>query len=90
MEMNMYPRLADCEITFRDDYSRYGVKLSWEEIGALFHDLVTECDQDEMDKVCIDRVLDPFAAYFDRHEYIGDAEYDRFTEILKKIREECE
>ena len=43
-----------------------------------------------MDKVCIDRVLDLFAAYFDRHEYIGDAEYDRFTEILRKIREECE
>ena len=41
-------------------------------------------------RLCIDRVLDLFAAYFDRHEYIGDAEYDRFTEILRKIREECE
>ena len=90
MEMNFNPSLTICEITFKDDYSCYGVKLAWEEIGALFHDLVAECDQDEMDKVCIDRVLDLFAAYFDRHEYIGDAEYDRFTEILKKIREECE
>lgn len=90
MEMNFYPRLADCEITFRDDYSCYGVKLQWEEIGALFHDLVTECSQPEMNKVCIDCVLDLFAAYFDNHEYIGDAEYDRFTGILRKIREEQE
>ena len=90
MEMNFNPRLADCEITFKDDYSCYGVRLSWEEIRALFHDLVTECDLDEMNKVCIDRVLDLFAAYFDNHEYIGDAEYDRFVGILKKIREEQE
>ena len=90
MDMNLNPRLAECEITFKDDYSCYGVRLSWEEIGALFHDLVTECDLDEMNKVCIDRVLDLFAAYFDNHDYIGDAEYDRFVDILKKIREEQE
>ena len=90
MEMNICPRPADCEITFRDDYSNYGVKLSWEEIGALVHDLVTECSQPEMYKVCIDCVLDLFTAYYDSHEYIGDAEYDRFAGILRKIREEQE
>ena len=90
MEMNFNPSLTICEITFKDDYSCYGVKLAWEEISDLFHDIVTESGEDAMDRVCIDHVLDLFAVYFDKHEYIGDAEYDRFTDILKKIREECE
>ena len=90
MEMNYYPTLTKCGLSFKDDYTRYSIDLSWEEISDLFHDIVTESGEDAMDKVCIDRVLDLFAAYFDKNEYIVDAEYDRFVGILKKIREECE
>jgi hypothetical protein len=45
---------------------------------------------DDLDKVCIDRVLSLFAVYFDKHEYIGDEEYNRFADILTKIRGELE
>ena len=59
-------------------------------MAAVFDDIVTYSSNDEMDKVCIDRVLTLFAAYFDKHEYIGDEEYNRFESILRKMKEEME
>ena len=64
--------------------------LEWENVAAVFDDIVTYSSNDEMDKVCIDRVLTLFAAYFDKHNYIGDEEYNKFADILMKIREETE
>ncbi len=64
--------------------------LEWKNVADVFDDIVTYDSNDEMDKVCIDRVLTLFAAYFDTHNYIGDEEYNRFADILMKIRGELE
>lgn len=87
MELDFYPKLTTCEISFKDDSSSYSAKLAWEEAGALFHDIVTEAGNDEMDVVCIDRVMDLLAAYFDSHCEMTEREYSVVLEGLNKIKE---
>ena len=89
MKLDYNAHLSYCTLGFKDDYSRYTVTLDWTELAPLFEDLLSE-GIDDLDKVCIKRVIDLFAAYFDKHEYIGDEEYNRFEGILKKIKEEME
>ena len=89
MKLSYDPHMTYCHLGLRDDYSIYTATLDWSELADLFRDM-TEEGIDELDKVCIDRVLSLFAAYFDKHEYIGDEEYNRFEGILKMIREELQ
>ena len=89
MKLNYDPHMTYCHLELRDDDSIYTATLDWSELAALFRDMTSE-GIDDLDKVCIDRVLSLFAAYFDKHNYIGDKEYDKFENILKEIREELE
>ena len=89
MKLDYNAHLSYCTLGFKDDYSRYTVTLDWTELAPLFEDLLSE-DIDDLDKVCIDRVLALFATYFDKHGYIGDEEYNRFESILKMMKEEME
>ncbi len=89
MKLNYEPHLSYCHLGLRDDDSIYTVTLNWSELADLFSDMTSE-GIDDLDKVCIDRVLSLFAAYFDKHNYIGDEEYNRFESILREIREELE
>lgn len=89
MKLNYDPYLTYCHLELRDDDSIYTATLDWSELADLFSDMTSE-GIDDLDKVCIDRVLSLFAAYFDKHNYIGDKEYDKFENILKEIREELE
>ena len=89
MKLTYDPHMTYCHLGLRDDYTVYTATLDWSELADLFRDMTGE-GIDELDKVCIDRVLSLFAAYFDKHEYIGDEEYNRFEGILKEIREELQ
>ena len=89
MKLNYEPHMSYCHLGFKDDYSIYTATLDWTELAPLFEDLLSE-GIDDLDKVCIKRAIDLFAAYFDKHEYIGDEEYNRFVGILNKIKEEME
>ena len=89
MKLTYNPHMTYCHLGLTDDYTNYTATLDWSELADLFEDMTSE-GIDDLDKVCIDRVLSLFAAYFDTHNYIGDEEYNRFEGILKKIREELE
>ena len=89
MKLTYDPHTTYCHLGFRDDYSVYTATLDWTELAQLFDDFLSE-GVDELDKVCISRVIELFAAYFDKHEYIGDEEYNRFADILKMIRGELQ
>ena len=89
MKLNYDPYITYCRLGLRDDDSIYTATLEWSELADLFRDMTSE-GIDDLDKVCIDRVLSLFAAYFDKHNYIGDEEYNRFADILMKIRGELE
>lgn len=92
MKMDYSETLTDFILILRDDKSEtdFTTTLEWQNVADVFDDIVTESCKDEMDKVCIDRVLTLFAGYFDTHNYIGDEEYNRFKGILEKIREELQ
>ena len=89
MKLDYNAHLSYCILGFKDDYSRYTVTLDWTELAPLFEDLLSE-GIDDLDKVCIKRVTELFATYFDKHNYIGDKEYDRFVAILNEMKEEME
>ena len=89
MKLTYEPHMTYCHLGFRDDYSVYTATLDWTELAQLFDDFLSE-GVDELDKVCISRAIELFAAYFDKHNYIGDEEYTRFEGILKEIREELQ
>ena len=89
MKLNYEPHMSYCHLGFKDDYSIYTATLDWSELADLFEDFLSE-GVDELDKVCIKRAIELFAAYFDKHEYIGDEEYNRFVGILNKMKEEIE
>jgi len=89
MKLNYDPHMTYCHLGLRDDDSIYTATLDWSDLADLFRDMTSE-GIDDLDKVCIDRVLSLFAAYFDKHNYIGDKEYDKFENILKEIRGELE
>ena len=82
--------ISDFILILRDENTNFKTTLEWENVAEVFDNIVTESYNDEMDKVCIDRVLTLFAAYFDKHNYIGDVEYNKLESILIKIREELE
>lgn len=88
--MDWSKTVTDFILILSDDDTDFTTTLEWSNVAAVFDDIVTYSSNDEMDKVCIDRVLTLFAAYFDTHNYIGDEEYNRFEGILKKIKEEME
>ena len=90
MQMDWSKTVTDFILILSDNGTDFTTTLEWSNVAAVFDDIVTYSSNDEMDKVCIDRVLTLFAAYFDTHNYIGDEEYNRFEGILKKIREELE
>ena len=90
MKMDWSKTVTDFILILNEGDTDITTTLEWSNVAAVFDDIVTYSSNDEMDKVCIDRVLTLFAAYFDTHNYIGDEEYNRFEEILKKIREELE
>ena len=90
MKMDWSKTVTDFILILSDNGTDFTTTLEWSNVAAVFDDIVTYSSNDEMDKVCIDRVLTLFAAYFDTHNYIGDEEYNRFEGILKKIREELE
>jgi len=90
MKMDWSKTVTDFILILNEGDTDITTTLEWENVAAVFDDIVTYSSNNEMDKVCIDRVLTLFAAYFDTHNYIGDEEYNRFEEILKKIREELE
>jgi len=90
MKMDWSKTVTDFILILNEGDTDITTTLEWENVAAVFDDIVTYSSNDEMDKVCIDRVLTLFAAYFDTHNYIGDEEYNRFEGILKKIREELE
>ena len=90
MQMDWSKTVTDFILILNDKDTEFATNLEWENVAAVFDDIVTYSSNDEMDKVCIDRVLTLFAAYFDTHNYIGDEEYNRFEGILKKIKEELE
>lgn len=92
MKLDYSETLTDFILILHDDKSDTDITttLEWQNVADVFDDIVTESSKDEIDKVCIDRVLTLFAAYFDKHNYIGDEEYNRFEGILLKIREELE
>ena len=89
MKLTYDPHMTYCHLGFTDDYSVYTATLDWTELAQLFDDFLSE-GVDELDKVCISRAIELFAAYFDKHNYIGDEEYTRFEGILKEIREELQ
>ena len=90
MKMDHSHTLTDFILILDDKNTHIETELEWKNVADVFDDIVTYDSNDEMDKVCIDRVLTLFAAYFDTHDYIEDEEYNRFEGILKKIREELE
>ena len=90
MKMDWSKTVTDFILILNEGDTDITTTLEWENVAAVFDDIVTYSSNNEMDKVCIDRVLTLFAAYFDTHNYIGDEEYNRFEGILKKIREELE
>ena len=89
MKLTYNPHTTYCHLGLTGDDSNYTATLEWSELADLFEDMTSE-GIDDLDKVCIDRVLSLFAAYFDKHNYIGDEEYNRFADILMKIRGELE
>ena len=90
MQMDWSKTVTDSILILSDNGTDFTTTLERSNVTAGFDDIVTYSSNDAMDKVCIDRVLTLFAAYFDTHNYIGDEEYNRFEGILKKIREELE
>ncbi len=90
MKMDHSSTLTDFVLILDDKDTHIETELEWKNVADVFDDIVTYGSNDEMDKVCIDRVLTLFAAYFDTHNYIGDEEYNRFADILMKIRGELE
>ena len=90
MKMDWSKTVTDFILILNEGDTDITTTLEWENVASVFDDIVTYSSNDEMDKVCIDRVLTLFAAYFDTHNYIGDEEYNRFEGILKKIKEEME
>ena len=90
MKMDHSSTLTDFVLILDDKDTHIETALEWKNVADVFDDIVTYDSNDEMDKVCIDRVLTLFAAYFDKHNYIGDEEYNRFADILMKIRGELE
>lgn len=90
MQMDWSKTVTDFILILDDKDTEFTTTLEWGNVAAVFDDIVTYSSNDEMDKVCIDRVLTLFAAYFDKHEYIGDEEYNRFESILRKMKEEME
>jgi hypothetical protein len=90
MKMDHSSTLTDFVLILDDKDTHIETALEWKNVADVFYDIVTYDSNDEMDKVCIDRVLTLFAAYFDTHNYIGDEEYNRFADILTKIRGELE
>ena len=90
MKLDWSKTVSDFILILNDGDTDFTTTLEWDNVAAVFDDIVTYSSNDEMDKVCIDRVLTLFAAYFDTHNYIGDEEYNRFVGILNKIKEEME
>lgn len=90
MKMDHSSTFTDFVLILDDKDTHIETALEWKNVADVFDDIVTYDSNDDMDKVCIDRVLTLFAAYFDTHNYIGDEEYNRFECILKKIKEEME
>ena len=90
MQMDWSKTVTDFILILNDKDTEFTTTLAGENVAAVFDDIVTYSSNDEMDKVCIDRVLTLFATYFDKHEYIGDEEYNRFEGILRKMKEEME
>lgn len=92
MKLDYNETVTDFILILRDDKSETDITttLEWQNVIEVFDDIVTYSSKDGMDKICIDRVLTLFAAYFDKHNYIGDEEYNRFADILMKIRGELE
>ena len=90
MKMDWSKTVTDFILILNEGDTDITTTLEWENVAAVFDDIVTYSSNDEMDKVCIDRVLTLFAAYFDTHNYIGDEEYSRFEGILNKMKEEME
>lgn len=90
MKMDWSKTVTDFILILNEGDTDITTTLEWENVASVFDDIVTYSSNDEMDKVCIDRVLTLFAAYFDTHNYIGDEEYNRFESILKKMKEEME
>jgi len=90
MKMDHSSTFTDFVLILDDKDTHIETALEWKNVADVFDDIVTYDSNDEMDKVCIDRVLTLFAAYFDKHNYIGDEEYNRFADILMKIRGELE
>jgi len=90
MKMDHSSTFTNFVLILDDKDTHIETALEWKNVADVFDDIVTYDSNDEMDKVCIDRVLTLFAAYFDKHNYIGDEEYNRFADILMKIRGELE
>ena len=90
MKMDHSSTFTDFVLILDDKDTHIETALEWKNVADVFGDIVTYDSNDDMDKVCIDRVLTLFAAYFDKHNYIGDEEYNRFADILMKIKEEME
>lgn len=90
MKMDHSSTITDFVLILDDKDTHIETALEWKNVADVFDDIVTYDSNDEIDKVCIDRVLTLFAAYFDTHNYIGDEEYNRFESILKEIREELQ
>ena len=90
MKMDHSHTLTDFILILDDKDTHIETTLEWKNVADVFYDIVTYDSNDDMDKVCIDRVLTLFAAYFDTHNYIGDEEYNRFADILMKIRSEMD
>ena len=90
MKMDWSKTVTDFILILNEGDTDFTTTLEWENVAAVFDDILTYSSNDEMDKICIDRVLTLFAAYFDTHNYIGDEEYNRFESILKKMKEEME
>ncbi len=90
MKMDHSATLTDFILILDDKDTHIETALDWKNVADVFDDIVTYSSNDEMDKVCIDRVLTLFAGYFDKHNYIGDEEYNKFADILMKIRGELE
>lgn len=90
MKMDHSSTFTDFVLILDDKDTHIETALEWKNVADVFDDIVTYDSNDDMDKVCIDRVLTLFAAYFDKHNYIGDEEYNRFADILMKIRGELQ
>ena len=90
MKMDWSKTVTDFILILNEGDTDITTALKWENVAAVFDDIVTNSFNDEMDKVCIKRAIELFAAYFDKHEYIGDEEYNRFVGILNQMKEEME